>query len=112
LASGAEDTTIRLWDLTTLREKAVLTGHTHILESLAWHPGGRFLLSNGSGDGSLRLWDTQDPNYSSRVLQVLPDRTFFLHGLALSPEGRYVAAGSPDGFIFVLRLTSQGETAR
>src|SRR6516165_6171593 len=38
LASGSQDNTIRLWDLTSLSEKATLRGHTNAIFSLSFGP--------------------------------------------------------------------------
>ena len=32
----------------------------------------------------------------------------WLHGIALSPEGRYLAVCNPDGTVYVLRLAKPG----
>jgi hypothetical protein len=46
-----------LWDLTRGEEVARLQGHTSYVWSLAFSPDGATLVS-GSGDSTLRLWDT------------------------------------------------------
>jgi hypothetical protein len=57
LASGSEDSTIRLWDL---RQPAaaptVLHGHGNMVSSVAFSPDGQTLAS-GSGDQTIRFWD-------------------------------------------------------
>jgi WD40 repeat protein len=56
LATGL-DGVIRLWDLARGEEVARLPGHTSIVWSLAFSKGGATLAS-GSGDTTIRLWDT------------------------------------------------------
>jgi hypothetical protein len=46
-----------LWDLTRGEEVARLPGHKGFVWSLAFSPDGATLAS-GSGDGTIRLWDT------------------------------------------------------
>jgi len=55
LASGSDDSTVRLWrvaDGTLLR---TLEGHTGPVESVAFSPDGQTLAS-GSVDKTVRLW--------------------------------------------------------
>ncbi|HKI35563.1 MAG TPA: serine/threonine-protein kinase [Gemmataceae bacterium] len=56
LATGGDDSTIRLWDPATGREKTSLSGHGSAVLAVAFSHSGKFLVSGG-GDGSLRLWD-------------------------------------------------------
>lgn len=58
MASGSEsgDNTIRLWDLATGKERAVLAGHTEWVTSLSFSPDGQTLAS-GSSDNTIRLWN-------------------------------------------------------
>jgi WD40 repeat protein len=56
LATGL-DGVIWLWDLARGEEVARLPGHTSIVWSLAFSKGGATLAS-GSGDATVRLWDT------------------------------------------------------
>jgi WD40 repeat protein len=45
LFSGSSDCTVRLWDVNTHQEVAVLTGHTGAVESVAFDGSGKFLVS-------------------------------------------------------------------
>ena len=56
LVSGADDRTIRLWDLHTFEEVAELRGHLDAIQTLAVTPDGRTIFS-GSGDRTIRRWD-------------------------------------------------------
>ena len=56
LASGSEDTTIKLWDVAKGRELAILKGHTGKVLSLAYSPDGK-MLASGSADKTIKLWD-------------------------------------------------------
>src|SRR5258708_10261472 len=45
LASGSEDKTIKLWDVTTGKERATLKGHTGRVMSVVFTPDGKMLAS-------------------------------------------------------------------
>ncbi len=56
LASGSNDSTIKLWDVASGREVRTLSGHTSDVWSVAFSPDGRTLAS-GSRDKTIKLWD-------------------------------------------------------
>ena len=56
LASGSEDDTVKLWDVATGRNIAILRGHTDYVTSVAFSPDGKTLAS-GSDDQTVKLWD-------------------------------------------------------
>src|SRR5262245_45484368 len=58
LASGSLDTTVKLWDVRTGKERATLKGHTDKVWSVAFSPDGKTLAS-GSHDKTIKLWDVQ-----------------------------------------------------
>ena len=56
LASGGQDGTVRIWDVATGRERAILDGHTSVVTAVAVAPDGSWLASGGD-DGTVRIWD-------------------------------------------------------
>jgi len=59
LASGSEDTTIKIWN-EYAAEIMTLGGHTGPVRSVAFDPSGRYLVSGGS-DGIVRIHDMDNP---------------------------------------------------
>ena len=55
LASGSEDSTVRLWDAETGACLKTLEGHDSTVFSVRFSPNGRMVLS-GSSDRKVRLW--------------------------------------------------------
>ena len=57
----------------------------------------------------MRLWDTSGDRPRSKSLPVVLRNLEWLHGIALSPEGRHLAVCHPNGTVHVLRLAKRGE---
>jgi WD40 repeat protein len=55
LATGSDDTTIRLWDVETGLLKGVLVGHADWVRALAFSPDGNTLASGGA-DQKIHFW--------------------------------------------------------
>ena len=64
LASASTDLTIKLWDIESGQEKQEVTGHTEIIQSLAYNYNGS-LLATTCRDKRLRIFDLR----SNQVVQ-------------------------------------------
>jgi RNA polymerase sigma factor (sigma-70 family) len=89
LVSAGYDGTVRLWDVSTGRQRRRFEGHRAEVWCVAFSPDGR-LVASGGMDGELRLW---------QVATGKPWRTFgadlgWVRSLAFSPDGQTLACVS------------------
>ncbi len=96
LASGSDDRTIRLWDLSQTKEKPkVLEDHNFWVGSVAFSLDGQKLAS-GSYDKTIRLWDL---NHLDEDPIVLRGHEQSVTSVAFYPHGKKLVSGSYDNTI-------------
>ena len=88
LASGGDDSTIRLWDTASGELLNTLRGHTDTVWSVVFSPDGQ-MLASGSWDGTIRFWDVAN----GVQLYTLEGRGR-ISSVAFSPDGQTLASGS------------------
>jgi WD40 repeat protein len=98
LASGGADRVVRLWDLSTFRQRAALIGHDGFIGSAAFSPDGQALATTASHeDHDVRLWDVATGKLKAKLPgREVPDWT--IRHRSESPDGRLrVATERRDG---------------
>ena len=98
LASGSEDTTLRLWDLNTGNLiRTISTPST--VRTLDFSPDGKTLAS-GNWDGTVKLWNPQN----GALLRTLSGHQDRVVAIAISPDGSTLASGGVDSRILLWDL--------
>ena len=98
LASASYDGTLKLWDVTTGKERATLGEYRGCLGCVAFSPDGKTLASGvigspGGGDlKQVKLWDVA----RGKVRTALNGRDNFVGSVAFSPDGKTLASVSDD----------------
>lgn len=105
IAATSVDTTIRVWRTDTGEYQRALPGHTAKVNSVAFSPDGARLAS-GSSDGTVRVYDPRDSNL---LLRIFGARLGPVMAVALTPNGRQVAAADDLGRIAIWDLDT-GDT--
>ena len=85
---------IRLLDFITGEENKKLRGHTKKVESVAFSPDGKTLVS-GSRDKTIRLWDATTGKHK----KTLKGHQKSIDSIAFSPDGRMLATASRDNTV-------------
>ncbi len=113
LAVGYSDSTIRVFDLTTLDLKRTIAAHTNSVFAVRYTPDFLHLLS-GSRDARLKRWDV---DHAYDLGQEVVAHLFAINHLVFSPDGQLLATASMDKSIKIwdantLRLLKVVDRAR
>jgi RNA polymerase sigma factor (sigma-70 family) len=106
LATGGNCGELFLYDVATGREIHRCRGHRSVANSVRFCPDGKTFVS-GSHDGTVRQWDTVTGRELRRV--AVPGEVW---AVALSANGRSLAALTREYCVHVLDLATLRETAR
>lgn len=96
VASGSDDTTVRVWDSFEGTEVFILDGHSGPVTEVAFSMDGE-LVGSSSLDGTARLWWVSN----GQLVRSLEGHSAGLLAIAFAPDGITVATGGEDGAVYV-----------
>jgi WD40 repeat protein len=102
LATGSNDSNIKLWDVATRQSIVTWIDHTAQVYAVAFSPDGNTLAS-ASFDGTVRLWDV---NSSNCLATLHGDKGELFACIAFSPDGKLLASGSRHNVVKLWDISS------
>jgi len=100
------DGTIRLWDVASGREQAVLRGNGSFCLSARFSPDGKILASGGA-DMTVKLWELE----TRRIIGTLRGHNQYVWCVAFSPDGKTLASSSADGTVRLWDVNTRSQLA-
>ncbi|RQM08598.1 hypothetical protein DH86_00000324 [Scytalidium sp. 3C] len=98
LATGSEDKTVRLWDLTTInsannhvKASRIYTHHTSIVNDVQYHPLHKSLIGTVSDDLTLQILDVRQESTTTSAVQGR-GHSDAINALAFNPASEFVLA--------------------
>lgn len=104
IATGSDDSTIKIWDFAEAREERTLTGHGWDVKILDWHPY-KGLLASGGKDNLIKLWDPR----TGGDLTTLHGHKNTIMGLSWNKNGHWLLAGSRDQLLRIYDIRTMKE---
>jgi WD40 repeat protein len=104
--SASDDGTLRVWDLVSGEEVAILHGHSGPVRAVTVTPDGRQAVS-ASDDRMLRIWNLD----TGAMMASLRGHDDWVLAVAVTPDGQRAVSGSADGTLRVWDLESGEELA-
>jgi WD40 repeat protein len=104
LAAGGVDGTVRIWDVTSGRQLAAVSGHTGPVRAMAVAPDGSWLATAFS-DGLVRIWDLT----AEKEQAFLSGHGDWVTAVAVAPDGSWLAAASSDGTVSIWDVAGRSQ---
>ncbi|AFZ28390.1 WD40 repeat-containing protein (plasmid) [Cylindrospermum stagnale PCC 7417] len=102
LASGSDDTALKIWHTSTGECLQTLWGHSSWVHAVSFSPDGQ-LLASGSRDKTVKIWDW----YTGECLHTLVGHGDRVQTIAFSYCGRMLVSGSDDNAIKLWDISTE-----
>ncbi|HZI49478.1 MAG TPA: hypothetical protein VFD75_16905, partial [Pyrinomonadaceae bacterium] len=94
--SGAEDTTLKLWDLASSEVLRTFIGHTDAVQTVVFCSDNKTGVS-GSNDNRIIIWDLN----TGKIDKELKGHSAAVHSIAVSANNRFLLSGSADNSVIL-----------
>ena len=94
-----------------LKFRITLSGHTNVIESVAFSPDGKTLASTGQ-DQTIKIWDVAAGTNVATLKLADDDGEVEVHCVAFSPDGKTMASGSSEGTVKLWDVVTGKNTSR
>ena len=107
IATGSDDRSIKLWDVSTKKATRIFTGHIRSVRRLAFTPDGTKLVSIGF-DRTAIVWNVE----TGEIIHKLQGHTARGWTVAVSPDGKWIATGGADSTILIWNTETGKQAGR
>lgn len=108
IASGSDDTTIKLWNFETGKEIGSLGENSSNwfagVKSIAISPNGK-ILASGSEDKNIKVWEL----ITGKEIYTISGHSGAIRSVSISPDGQLLASGSDDKTVKIWQLNTGKE---
>jgi len=95
IASGANDQTVKLWDVETGEELRTFTGHQGWIKGVMFSPDDKYILSNGEGPMA-KLWEAE----TGRLIKTFKGfYAYDFHEFDFSPDSKSIVTADYENLI-------------
>lgn len=110
VATGSDDSTVRIWNPFSGKDSVVYRGHTTPVIALAWSPDGAYIATGTwlphrepiAGENQIHVWEAG----TGRRIALYDGHSSWVNAVSWSPDGKYIASASSDRTVQVWEATT------